>query len=102
MGTYNPPVKGSALQLRIGLADMNVPGSLKSSPTIAAGDFKIDKDGGGLSNLTNLPTVSPSGTTCVLISLTATEMTADVVTIVCIDQTSPKEWCDNQFCILTA
>ena len=33
------------------MADFNTPGSFKSSPTIAAGDFKVDKDGGGLTNL---------------------------------------------------
>lgn len=91
---YNPPKRGEDFIIRIGLADMGVPGSYKSSPTIAAGDFKVDKDGGGLTNLNTLPTVDPTGTVCVKITLSATEMTADVVTLVCIDQTSPKEWAD--------
>lgn len=91
---YNPPKKNEDFKIRVGLADINVSGSYKSSPTIAAGDFKVDKDGGGLNNLTTIASVSPAATVCVLIELSATEMNADVVTIVCIDQTSPKEWGD--------
>ena len=91
---YNPPKRGEDCLFRIALIDQAVAGSYKSSPTIAAGDFKVDKDGGGLNNLTTLPTVSPAASVLVLISLSATEMTADVVTLVCIDQTLPKEWAD--------
>lgn len=91
---YNPPVKNEDFKIRIALEDAAISGSFKSSPTIASGDFKVDKDGAGLSNLSTLPTVSPSGSVLVLIELSATEMNADVVTIVGIDQTSPKEWTD--------
>lgn len=91
---YNPPVKGEDFSIRISLADMATAGSFKSSPTIAAGDFKVDKDGAGLNNLTTLPSVSPAASVLVDIDLSATEMNADVVTIVCIDQTTPKEWAD--------
>lgn len=98
---YNPPVKNEDFKIRIALEDLANPGSFKSSPTIAAGDFKVDKDGGGLNNLSTLPTVSPSSSVLVLIELSATEMNADVVTVVCIDQTSPKEWADLVFSIPT-
>lgn len=91
---YNPPVRGEDFAIRISLADMATAGSFKSSPTIAAGDFKVDKDGAGLNNLTTLPAVDPAGTVLVEINLSATEMTADVVTVVCVDQTTPKEWAD--------
>lgn len=91
---YNPPVKNEDFKVRIALADYAVPGDFKSSPSIAEGDFKVDKDGGGLTNLSTIPTVSPSSSVCVLIQLSSTEMNADVVTIVGVDQTSPKEWCD--------
>jgi hypothetical protein len=91
---YNPPIKNQDFKIRISLEDYNNPGSFKSNPTIAAGDIKVDKDGGGLTNLTTLPTVSPASSVLVLIELSATEMNADVVTIVAIDQTSPKEWSD--------
>ncbi len=67
---YNPPVKNEDFAVRICLADMSTPGSLKSSPTIAAGDFKVDKDGGGLTNLSTLPAVDPAAS--VLVSIPTT------------------------------
>lgn len=91
---YNPPTKGEDFIIRISLEDMNILGSFKSNPTIAAGDFKVDKDGGGLTNLNTLPSVDPSSTVLVKITLSSTEMNADVVTLVCIDQTAAKEWAD--------
>lgn len=91
---YNPPVKNEDFTIRIALTDMSVAGSFKSNPTIAAGDFKVDKDGGGLNNLGTLPSVDPAASVLVKVTLSATEMNADVVTIVAIDQTTPKEWAD--------
>jgi hypothetical protein len=91
---YNPPVKGEDFAVRISLADQSASGSFKASPTLAAGDFKVDKDGGGLNNLATLPTVDPAGSVLVKIVLSATEMNADVVTVVAVDQTAPKEWAD--------
>lgn len=91
---YNPPVKNEDFIIRVALEDMTSPGSFKSNPTIAAGDFKVDKDGGGLNNLSTLPSVDPSSTVLVKITLSATEMNADVVTLVGIDQTATKEWAD--------
>lgn len=99
---YNPPVKNEDFIIRIALADMAARGSFKSNPTIASGDFKVDKDGGGLSNLGTLPSVDPSSTVLVKITLSSTEMNADVVTIVGIDQTSPKEWADFVLSIPTS
>lgn len=98
---YNPPKKNEDFKIRIALHDFFNPGNLKNNPTIAAGDFKVDKDGGGLTNLTTLPSVSPASSVCVLIELSATEMNADVVTIVGIDQTAPKEWADFHLSIPT-
>lgn len=98
---YNPPKKNEDFLIRVSLEDYANPGNHKSNPTIAAGDFKVDKDGGGLSNLSTLPTVSPASSVLVLITLSNTEMNADVVTIVCIDQTNPKEWADLTISIPT-
>jgi hypothetical protein len=98
---YNPPIKGAAFKFRVSLADAASPPSFKSSPTLAAGDFKVDKDGAGLTNLATIPTVSPAASVLVEIQLSASEMDADVVTIVCIDQTATKEWCDFTVCIPT-
>lgn len=96
---YNPPVKNENFALKIALGDASIPGSFKANPTIAAGDFKVETwDGGSpgsaLGNLITLPSVDPSGSVLVLIQLSAAEMNGDVVTIVGIDQTSPKEWND--------
>lgn len=92
-GVYAPQRKNQAFKFTIPLDDLYGDG-FKVNPTIAAGDFKVDKDQGGLNNLSTTPIVSPSGSTIVLVSLSATEMNADMVTIVAIDQSSPKEWAD--------
>lgn len=98
---YNPPVKSEDMVFRVALEDFQSPGSMRVNPTIAAGDFKVDKDGGGLTNLSTTPSVDPAGSALVKITLSATEMNADVVTLVCVDQTSPKEWSDLVVCIPT-
>jgi len=91
---YNPPVKNEEFIIRISLEDMSNAGSFKANPTIATGDFKVDKDGAGLTNLGTIPAVDPAASVLVKVTLSATEMNADVVSIVGIDQTSPKEWAD--------
>lgn len=91
---YNPPKKNEDFILYIALEDMASPGRFKSSPTIAAGDFKISKDGGAFANLATLPTVTPASTKSVKIELSSTEMNADNILILCSDQTDPAEWAD--------
>lgn len=98
---YNPPVKGEDFICYITLADMSAPGALRVNPTIASGDFKVSKDGGTLTNLATLPSVEPSGSVMVKLTLSATEMTADNVTIVGVDQTATKEWADFSLNIVT-
>lgn len=98
---YNPPVKNEDFIIRIALEDRANPGSFKANPTIASGDFKVDKDGGGLNNLATLPSVDPAGSIWVKITLSNTEMNADVVSVQAIDQTSPKEWADLAISIPT-
>lgn len=91
---YNPPVKGQDFQVRIGLEALGNPGSFRGSPTIAAGDFKVSVDGGALTDLATTPSVSPAGSALVLLTISAAEMAGDVVTVVGVDQTAPKEWSD--------
>lgn len=98
---YNPPTKNVAWRTYITLADANDANRLKSSPTIAAGDFKVQKDGGAFANLTTLPSVAPAASVSVQIDLSATEMNADNVMIVWKDQTDPPEWADNSLTIVT-
>ena len=91
---YNPPKKGENFLIRIALEDYANPGNFKSSPTLASGDFKVAVDATALANLGTLPSVSPASTVCVLITISTGEMDGDVITLVGIDQTSPKEWSD--------
>lgn len=98
---YNPPKKNEDFITYIALTDINISGSFKVNPTIASGDFKVSKDGGALANLATLPSVEPAGSIWVKITLSSTEMNADNVSIQGIDQTSPKEWCDTAFNLVT-
>lgn len=101
MANVNPPKRAQAWSMVLSLEDIATPGRFKSSPTLAAGDAKVDKDGGGLNNLTTLPAVTPAATKLVLITLSATEMTADLVTVILSDATNPPEWADVTICIQT-
>lgn len=101
MASYVTPKKNTAWIGYIGLTDQSNTKLLKAAPTIAAGDFKISKDGGAFANLTNLPTVTPSGGTAVQLSLTSTEMNADNIVIACIDAAG-AEWCDQLLNIQTS
>ena len=102
MANSNPPVKGQAFSFSIALEGFNTPGEYKVNPTIATGDFKISKDGGGAAgnNLTTLPTPA-AGEIEVDVTVSATEATADKIWLQGIDQTAPKEWADWSICILT-
>lgn len=90
---YNPPVKGEDFITYIMLGDRANPHAFKANPTIAAGDFKVSKDGGDLANLATLPSVEPAGSVMVKLTLSAAEMTADNVSIVAIDAAG-AEWAD--------
>ncbi len=98
---YNPPVKAEDFAFDVCLEDYATPGLFKSSPTLAAGDVKVSKDGGAFANLNTLPAVSPAASKLVGVVLSATEMTADKVTVVFSDQTVPPEWNDYAVTIIT-
>jgi len=87
------PKRGVAYDFPIALVDSSDTGSFKASPTLAIGDFKISKDDGAYTNLATLPTNVPAGSINVKIVLSATEMTADKITIQCIDAAG-AEWDD--------
>lgn len=92
MASMVPPQYGVAFIFYVALIDQSNTKVFKASSTQASGDWKISKDGGALANLTNLPAVTPAGGVMVQISLTATEMQADNVTVVGIDAAG-AEWC---------
>jgi hypothetical protein len=72
-------------------------GDAQGSPTIASGDWKISKDGAAFANLATLPDAEPDSTNQLRIQLSESELDADWVTIMGVDQTTDKEWED--FCI---
>jgi hypothetical protein len=98
---FNPPVRGEAFEIQVGLENYSNPGNLKANPTLAAGDVKVVKDGGASANVTTLAAVEPAGGVFVTLFLSATEMDADVVSVAFIDQTNPKEWSDKLISIAT-
>lgn len=101
MANVNPPKKNQEFRFRFTVADFTNPGKAKVNPTIAAGDFKVDTDGGGAGNPATAVTVSPAGTKWLYVVLSAGEMNGDIVTFSASDQTSPPEWADMDFCFNT-
>lgn len=99
---WNPPKKNEDFEIHIALEDYFNPGSFKTSPTIAAGDFQVSKDGGAFANLATLPVVEPAASEIVLLVLSSTEMNADSVVIRCKDQTAPPEWSSRVISIPTS
>ncbi len=87
------PRRGVAYEMFVALTDLNEPQFFIVNPTIAAGDFKVSKDGGIFVNLITLPVVTPVSSNTVKINLSATEMTADKVVINGIDITG-NQWAD--------
>ena len=82
------PQRGVAYSFRITLLDTLLPGRIKKTPTIAAGDFKVSLDNGTPTNLTTLPVEVPAASGCITVSLSASEMTADKILVI---------WSDPQF-----
>jgi hypothetical protein len=97
---FNPPIKGEEFQFDVGLQSISSGGRFQVNPTIADGDALVYKDGGAGATLTNIPT-AVTGTVVVKVSLTATEMDADKVTVVFRDLTASPEWGDVFICIPT-
>lgn len=77
-----------------------VTGQYKSNPTLATGDFKLEKDGGTAANLTTLPTVTPTGGTSIKISFSEAEMQCQQATLKMIDAAG-NEWNDDSIHIFT-
>lgn len=93
MPSYFPPKKNTAYTCYISLISQANTKVMQSSPTLATGDFKVSIDGGTLTNLTTLPSVSPASSKMVVVSLSSSEMNGDNITIVCSDAAG-AEWCD--------
>lgn len=70
------PSIGVPHTVTISLFDMANAGRIKTTPTIATGDFKVSVNGAALTNLTTLPVETPAGSGLVLVSLAAGEVAA--------------------------
>ena len=75
-------------------------GQYKATPTLASGDFKIEKDGGAAANLTTLPTVAPAGGSSLDIAFSAAEMQGKHIVLRLVDAAG-AEWNDDVIHIFT-
>jgi hypothetical protein len=92
MTTTVPPLKNAAYYFEVGLPSQANMRIFKITPTLAAGDIEVSKDGGAFSNIGTLP--SQIGTSGILtVALTATEMNADRV-VVRFHDAAGDEWAD--------
>ena len=92
------PKKNAAYTFAIGLLDTAAPTTFKVNPTLAVGDFKVDIDGAGFTNLATTPTVEPAGGRRVKIPLSAAEMNGDVIMVQGVDAAG-GEWNEVLICI---
>lgn len=75
-------------------------GQFRVTPTLASGDFKIEKDGGAAANLATLPSVVPAGGSSIDIPFSAAEMQAKHVIVRAVDAAG-VEWDDQVIHIFT-
>lgn len=95
-----PPKRATAFSFTTALTDQSDTKLLKANPTIASGDCQVSKDHGAFANLTTLPDAEPDAGYAIRVQLSATEMDADVVTVLFHD-VAGAEWCDQLITILT-
>ena len=75
-------------------------GQYKVTPTLAAGDFKLEKDGGAAANIATLPVVAPAGGSSLDIAFSAAELQAKHVVLRLVDAAG-AEWNDDAIHIFT-
>jgi hypothetical protein len=92
MTSYVPAKKNAEFIFYVALID-RATGLIKTTPTLAAGDVKISKDGGATANLTTLPAETPASSGMVKVTVSSTEMNADNVSIKFSDAAG-AEWLD--------
>jgi hypothetical protein len=93
MATYVPPKKNTEYIFYMGLPSQMDGTTFQVNPTLATGDVKVSTDGGTLGNLTTLPVVTPAGSKMIKVTVSATEMNGDNVTLIFSDAAG-AEWCD--------
>jgi len=75
-------------------------GQYRVTPTLAAGDVKIEKDGGAAANLATLPAVAPAGGSSLDIAFSAAEMQGKHIVVRLVDAAG-AEWNDDAIHIFT-
>lgn len=92
MADYSDPKRATAFRFTMSLFARS-DNQIKTAPTLAAGDVKVSKDNGATANITTLPAETPASSGILQVDLSATEMTADLVTIIFRDAAG-AEWND--------
>ena len=90
MPSYVTPKKNVAFVFNCSLTSQSNTKTFQSAPTLAVGDVKVYGDGALVGNITTLPTASGK---VVTVSLSASEMNFDNVSVVFSD-VAGAEWCD--------
>ncbi len=93
MTSFVTPKKNTEFICYVSLVSQADTDIMQVDPTLAAGDVKSSQDGGALTNLTDLPAVTPASSKMVKIILSAGEMDADNVAVVFSDAAG-DEWQD--------
>lgn len=75
-------------------------GQYKVTPTLASGDFKLEKDGGAAANLATLPSVAPAAGSSIDIPFSAAEMQGKHIVLRAVDAAG-AEWNDDAIHIFT-
>lgn len=101
MASYVPAKYGTEYIFYVGLESVATAGTFQANATLASGDVKLSKNGGTLTNLTTLPTVTPASGKLIKVTLSATEMECDNATVIFSDA-SGGEWRDLIVNIQTA
>lgn len=92
MPDYSDPKRAVAYRFTLSLFARSG-NQIKTVPTLAAGDVKVSKDNGATANITTLPAETPASSGILQVDLSATEMTADLVTVIFRDAAG-AEWND--------
>jgi hypothetical protein len=100
MTTYIPPKKNTGLIFYTSLVSQST-GQFQANPTLAAGDVKVATDDGAPANIGTLPAVDADFTKRIKVTLSASEMNGDNITIIFSDGAG-AEWDDVTVSIQTS
>lgn len=101
MPSYVVPKKNTEFIFYVSLVSQADTKIFQANPTLAAGDVKVSTDDAAPANLTTLPVVDADFTKRVKVTLSASEMNGDNVSVIFSDAAG-AEWCDLTVNIQTA